>query len=530
MPSCLATRSLGASGLGSACHHTGPDPQSQRHHDCDRSGHPLPILGSDPSVTGTETSWSAGISTDDSAITLCAEQLCHSGYPAVLLGRLATFRFSGNVTVKAACAGDLVHHRAQPADRQQPEHHSLRPPWPCGATARRRSTPCACSRAARSTSSAWWQAWSKIRCWATYNTVLLPFLNLLTGYVLMVASDDGTDPTRQLRQGHEPVCHAQMSELPVLSLLHAALPQLGLDTRSVILSIGLLSTAGYRISAGALLNIKVLDTTPVSLEFNELGIKLSSAQTTTSIGVMHRFTLTLLSEVLVFRGGVTVEQTGGASAVTVWGALDPDQARGTTWKDPGASKASKSAALACGCRAVPPSASAVAADPHWRRASGRQRRSQHRHGKPHPVYRQPRRSGSARLISAFLSGLPQATKDALGCSTPRSRFGSKDLKLYFAPNGGEIAGKTFERGISLGASLDLWGYRANIFGRMDEARARSSKANRSHQHRSRRSDAFAVLDVSGQNGPNVDFALTSSRQGIFYSGQLRLLGGAYQGL
>ena len=91
---------------------------------------------------------------------------------------------------------------------------------------------------------------------ATNNTVLLPFLNLLTGCMLSwsPATMARTPPHGSFVGGMNLFVTHKMSELPVLSLLHAALPQLGLDTRSVISSIGLLSTAGYRISAGALLN------------------------------------------------------------------------------------------------------------------------------------------------------------------------------------------------------------------------------------------------------------------------------------
>jgi hypothetical protein len=133
-----------------------------------------------------------------------------------------------------------------------------------------------------------------------------------------------------------------------------------------------------------------------------------------------------------------------------------------------------------------------------------------------------------RLISAFLSGLPQAVKDSLGVLGTALAIRLKDLKLYFAPNGGEIAGQRFERGISLGASLDLWGYSANLFGRLDESTGAILKGQADRI----KIDVGGVTllqfsDLSGQSGPNVDVALTSSRQGIFYSGQLRLLGGVY---
>ncbi len=494
---------------------------------------PLPILGSDPSVTGTETSWSAGITTDDEAINNALIGFATAGIQSSFLGVSATFRFSGNVTVKPFA--QVISFTTVPS-LQIGSSASIA--FPSTTLAMRRSSPtpvytlCVQPGSAFNVVSLVAGLVQDPLLQATYNTVLLPFLNLLTGYVLMVASDDGKDPTYgSYVKGMNLFVTRKMSELPVLSLLHAALPQLGLDTRSVILSIGLLSTASYRISAGALLNIKVLDTSPVSLEFNELGIKLSSAQTTTSIGVVHRFTLTLLSEVLVFRGGVTVEQTGGASAVTVWGALDPDQARGTTWKDPWGLKGIEiggfgvqvrgGTAIGIGCRGEIHIGGGLLGGSVGLNIDT---------ANPILFIDSPEGLDLPRLISAFLSGLPQAAKDALGVLNTALAIRLKDLKLYFAPNGGEIAGKIFERGISLGASLDLWGYRANVFGRLDESTGAVLKGQADRINIEVGGVTLLQFsDVSGQSGPSVDFALTTSRQGIFYSGQLRLLGGVYQG-
>lgn len=493
----------------------------------------LPILGSDASVSGVQTTWEAGITTDDTAVSTALTAYAGSGLQFSLLGVSSTFRFTGAVTVKPL--SQVISLTCTPS-LQIGSSSTYQFPATTLAMRRGSSPPvytlCLQPGSQLNVTSLVASAVQDPLLKATYSTVLVPFLDLLAGCVLLVASDDGSDDTYgSYVKGINLFVTRKLSELPVLSLLHGALPALGLDTRSAILSIGLRSTAGYRVSAGALLNIKILNTGPVSLEFNELGIELSSAQTATSIGVVHRFTLTLLGEVLVFRGGVSVEQTGGASAVTVWGALDPDQARGTTWKDPWGLRGIEiggfgvqvrgGTAIGIGCRGEIHIGGGLLGGSVGLNIDT---------ANPILFIDSPEGLDLPRLVAAFLGGLPAAAQSAISALNTALAIRLKDLKLYFAPNGGEIAGQTFERGISLGASLDLLGYRANLFGRLD---ASSGAVLRGQADRIKIDVAGVTLlqfsDVSGNNGPNVDFSLTTSRQGVFYSGQLRLLGGVYQG-
>lgn len=499
------------------------------------AGTALPIVGADASVSGTATTWEPAIITDDGGVNDALSAYVREGLSFFLLGVSAKLSFSGAVTVKPL--SQVISLTCQPS-LQISGGRSGGYAFPSTTLAMRRNTSpqvytlCVEPGAGLDVPALVADAVQDPLLKATYSTILAPFLGLLTGCVMLVASDDGSDATYgSYVKGVNLYVTRAMSELPVLSLVHGALPQLGLNTRSVILSIGLRATAGYRVSAGALLNIKILNTTPVSLEFNELGIELSSAQTATAIGVVHRFTLTLLGETLVFRGGVSIEQKAGASAATIWGALDPDQARGTTWKDPWGLKGLEiggfgvqvrgGSAIGIGCRGEIHIGGGLLGGSVGLNIDT---------ANPILFIDSPEGLDLPRLISAFLSGMPQAVKDALSVLNTVLAIRLKDLKLYFAPNGGEIAGQTFERGISLGATLDLWGYRANIFGRLDE----SSGAILKGQADRIKIDIGGVTllqfsDVSGQSGPNVDVALTASRQGIFYSGQLRLLGGVYQG-
>ncbi len=496
------------------------------------AGTPLPILGADATVTGTTTTWAAGISTDDLTVNNALSAYATSGLTFSLLGISATFRFTGTVTVKPL--SQVISVTSQPSLQISGSSTSYAFPSTTLAMKRSSSPPvytlCVQPGAGLNVTSLVQDAVQDPLLKATYSAVLAPFLGLLTSYVLLVASDDGRDPTYGTYvKGMNLFVTRQMSELPVLNLVHAALPQLGLDTRSVILAVALRATAGYRISAGAVLNVKILDTGPVSLEFNELGIELSSAQTSTAIGVVHRFTLTLLGEVLVFRGGAKVEQSDGASTVTIWGALDPGLSRGTTWKDPWGLKGIEiggfgvqvrgGSAIGIGCRGEIHIGGGLLGGSVGLNIDTKN---------PILFIDSPEGLDLPRLISAFLSGLPQAVKDSLGVLSSALAIRLRDLKLYFAPNGGEIAGQRFDRGISLGASLDLWGYRANLFGRLDESTGAILKGQADRI----KIDVGGVTllqfsDLSGQSGPNVDVALTSSRQGIFYSGQLRLLGGVY---
>ena len=366
---------------------------------------------------------------------------------------------------------------------------------------------------------------------STFDAVLLPFLQLVTSGTVLVSSSDGINPTLgPYVKGMNLFVSRKLHELPVLNLVHAALPQLGLDSRSVVLSVGLSSTTEYQISASAVLDIKLIDTGPVSLVFNSLGIRLSSGATNAVIGANHAFTLTLLGETLLFRGGIKVEQTGAASAVTIWGALDPSATRGTTWKDPWGLKGIEiggfgvqvrgGTAVGIGCRGEIHIGGGLIGGSVGLNIDT---------ANPILFIDSPEGLDLPRLLTAFLSALPTAAKDAIAAMNTALAIRLKDLKLYLAPNGGEIAGQKFEKGISLGASLDLWGYRAKIFGRLDE---RSGAVLKGQADRIKIDVGSVTLlqfsDASGQDGPNVDVELTTSRQRIFYSGQLRLLNGVYQ--
>jgi hypothetical protein len=367
---------------------------------------------------------------------------------------------------------------------------------------------------------------------ATFDAVLKPFLDLVSSGTVLLANTDGSHPQLgSYLKGLNLYVSRKMSELPGLEFVHTALPQLGLDSRSVVLSVGLGSTAGYTVSASAVLNFKLIDTAPVSLIFNELGLQLSQAETKVSTGVVHRVTLKLLGETLVFRGGVNVEQTGGASAATIWGALDPGEARGTTWKDPWGLQGIEiggfgvqvrgGTAIGIGCRGEIHIGDGLIGGSVGLNLDN---------ANPILLIDSPEGIDLPRMISAFLNLMPQAAKDALSALNTALSIRLKDLKLYLAPNGGEIAGQTFEKGISLGASLDLWGYRAKIFGRLDQSTGAVLKGQADRI----KIDAGGVTilqfsDVSGAEGPNIDCELTTARQRIFFSGQLRLLNGVYQG-
>jgi len=493
----------------------------------------LPIVGwqnVDP-ATLTAATWSASVGVDsgdaaiNAALTLCAT----SGLQFSLLGVSANVTISGSVSMRPLA--NQVALSVTPSIRIDNSYTVQLPQTVLTMT--KGSSPMVYTLSFTPTAPL--SLVDLVRSAAkdpllasTFDAVLLPFLSLISDGTVLVASKDGSDPALgDYVQGMNLFVSKAMSELPVLNLIHAALPQLGLSSRRVVLAVGLRSTAGYKVSAGALLNIKLLDSGPVSLEFNELGIALSSAEAATSVGVNHRFTLTLLSETLVFRGGVSLEQTGGASAVTIWGALDPDQARGTTWKNPWGLPGLEiggfgvqvrgGTALGIGCRGEIHIGDGLLGGTVALNLDT---------ANPILLVDSPEGLDLPRLIAAFLPGV----KDALAALTLVLAIRLKELKLYFAPQGGEIAGQSFERGISVGAALDLWGYRAKIFGRLDA----STGAVLSGQADRIKIDVGGVTllqfsDVSGNSGPNIDVALTLARQGVFFSGQLRLLGGIYQG-
>lgn len=367
------------------------------------------------------------------------------------------------------------------------------------------------------------------------NALLVPFLNLFASCTLLIASGSGTDPeVGDYGKGLNLYSTQKMSDLPGLSELHRALPMLGLDSRSLVLAVRLNSPKEFTITGSALLNLKIIDSAPLSLEFNEIGLNLSSGLGEAAFGVTDRFTLKLFGEVVVFRGGISVEKGSSGSAVAVWGALDPDEAKypGGLWRNPWGLPG-----LAIGGFGVelkltttPPfigigvrgeihigdgllgGSMALSIDPA-------------NYDKSILVIDSPEGIDLPRLLNAFLSttGIPglDFLDDLLDVRLT-------DLLLYFAPNGGTIAGKTYDPGISLGATLDLWGFHASLFGSVSPTTGLILQGQ---------ADRIAIevggivlfqfSDVSGALGPRVDVAATLSRQGIFYSGRLKLLGTMY---
>lgn len=367
------------------------------------------------------------------------------------------------------------------------------------------------------------------------NALLVPFLNLFASCTLLIASGSGTDPeVGDYGKGLNLYSTQKMSDLPGLSELHRALPMLGLDSRLLVLAVRLNSPKEFTITGSALLNLKIIDSAPLSLEFNEIGLNLSSGLGEAAFGVTDRFTLKLFGEVLVFRGGISVEKGASGSAVAVWGALDPDEAKypGGLWRNPWGLPG-----LAIGGFGVelkltttPPfigigvrgeihigdgllgGSMALCIDPA-------------NYDKTILVIDSPEGIDLPRLIRAFLSttGIPglDFLDDLLDVRLT-------DLLLYFAPNGGTIAGKTYDPGISLGATLDLWGFHASLFGSISPTTGLvlQGQADRIYIEAGG-IVLFQFSDVRGDSGPHVDVAATLSRQGIVYSGRLKLLGTVY---
>jgi len=504
----------------------------------------LPIVGMSPvdpnTITTATVGYSVGVSTDDGLINTSFNGYVDSGLNFSILGTTAKLSISGSVSIRPMA--NQIAFVCQPTLRVDNAYDFGFPSTTVTLT--RGSSPmiytvCFAPGTALplvSLKDMVTKAAKDPLLAATLDAVLVPFLNLLEGCVVLVANRSGSDSTLgSYEEGVNLFVSRKMSELPVLDLVHSALPQLGLQNRSIVLAISLRTTAGYKVSAGALLNIKILNTGPVSLEFNELGIQLSSQATATSIGVVHRFTLILLGETLVFRGGVNIEQTNAGSAVSIWGALDPKnadgtpRADGTTWKNPWGLPGLEiggfgvqvrgGTVIGIGCRGEIHIGGGLIGGSFGLNLDT---------ANPILFVDSPEGIDLPRLVTAFLSGLPSEAKTAIDALNVALAIRLKDMHLYFAPNGGEIAGKTFDPGVSIGASLDLWGYQAKIFGRLDQNTGAILKGRADRI----KVDVGAITllqfsDLTGQLGPNVDFELTTSRQQIFYSGQLRLLNGVY---
>jgi len=372
---------------------------------------------------------------------------------------------------------------------------------------------------------------------AAVDALLVPPLSAFNNATVIVASGDGYDADLgDFYQGINFYASQKVSDLPGISLLPDKwkIDLLHLDQRLLILAIGLRSPTDYRLSGRAKLDIPLIPGNSVKLTFNEIGLNTAVGPGKSSFGIAHRFTLELFGEKLVFQGAVAVEKGSTGEDVVVWGALDPDENQypDGRWHNPFGCPGVVIDGLGVQLKLAdrPPFLGlGVRGGVHI--GDGLLGASLALNFDPANIDQtilaidSPEGIDLPRLVNAVINVTKIPGLDIL---TTILNVRLTDLQLYFAPNGGSIAGKDYDRGISIGATVDLWGYHASIFGCIDVNMGGLLKGNADLIDIKVGSVTLIQFsDVLGSSGPSVDIALTTARQGIYYSGRLVLLNGLY---
>ena len=491
-----------------------------------------PPSGALTAPSGPSTGWGAGITTGDTLVDTAITTYAQTGISFDLFGVTTTLKLGGSIsfvplskTISVTGTLTMTRPAALPSAAgtvtinrgTSPAVYSARfkPGFPVSQMVH---------DAAAGTPAA-----------GVVDALLVPPLRAFDGGTIIVASDEGYDPDLgDFGKGINFYVSQKVSDLPGISLLPDKwkIDLLHLDQRLLVFAVGVRSPTEYRFSGRAQLDVPLIPGSDFRLTFNEIGLNTIVSPTSSSFGIAHRFTLKLLGESLVFQGGISVEKGSTGEDVVVWGALDPDASPDGMWHRPFGCPGIAIEGLGLQIKLVdrPPFLGiGVRGGVHL--GDGLLGASLALNIDPANaddtilVISSPEGLDLPRLIDAVLdvTQLP-----GLGILSELADVRLKDLELYFAPNGGTIAGKDYDRGISLSATLDLWGYHASLFGRLD---VKSGGTLKGEADRIKLDVGALTLvqisDVSGQKGPSVDIALNTSRQGVFYSGRLVLLGGVY---
>ncbi len=368
---------------------------------------------------------------------------------------------------------------------------------------------------------------------APVSAALSPFVQLAAGGVFIVSNSDGSDDELgDYISGLNVYVPKRLREVPGLSDLVAILPGEAVKDLPIVLSLGVGRSGDFKVAGTVSPNIAVIDTSPLRLVFNQMSLSLAVATRSSSLGVSHRFTLTLLGEELVFSGGLSLDQGTSGANIGVWAALDPARHTGGRWNNPwgfpGLSIGGFGVQLQA--TATPPGIGIG--------ARGEISIGDGLLGGSLAISINPARFEETILAIASKEGLdlpallrallPFLDSSAQAFLSSLLAIRIKDLELYFAPNGGTIAGRSYEPGISIRGRLDVWGWRASIFGCVDKIRGGILQGNADPLRVSGAGVSLVeITDASGSAGPQVNLELTLARQGIFYSGRLSLLGGVY---
>lgn len=355
--------------------------------------------------------------------------------------------------------------------------------------------------------------------WPVVSGVLMPFLELYKNAVLLIASGSGRDgELGDFRKGLNLYATLPLATIPGLSQVAEFVKPLQDPAYRLVLWVNLPGSPTEPVHIEGALQLKLgIELGPIGLTFNEIGIRLDTSLLKQGLGVRYRYTVRLFGEDLQFEGGLGLEQNTGKATAVVWGALMNENWQ--PWGIPGLKvsglglQASIGSPISVGARGavdiagVTGGSLAINFEPLILSID-----------KPDGLGLLP----FLDLIKGFSSLLD------LSALQPLLDLRLKNLHIYIAPDGGKLAGKTYDAGFSVNATLDLWGYHADLYGVFSKT---SGGTLTGHADRLKIEGAGVTLlqlsDVAGELGPTIDLALSTARQGIYCNARVKLLGGIY---
>ncbi|MCA9688179.1 MAG: LamG domain-containing protein, partial [Myxococcales bacterium] len=351
--------------------------------------------------------------------------------------------------------------------------------------------------------------------------LVMPYLALYQHAIVILSNDDGEDEELgPYIAGVNLFATLPASTIPPLDLIHATFPQIGLDTRDVVLGVGASTAAQQNFFIGATLMLEVELGTPLVV-LESLAFSLSRQVTDSTVGVLIAFRLNLAGELLKLRGGIELA-TGVGNSVSVWGALDADDG---AWRDPFGVRGLTIVGLGVQVGATPTFPFVVI-------------------GVRGEVHIGDGLLGARVAIKVDASDWSKCILDLYseeGIDLPALigaltggwlNVGSilavriKDLQLYIAPKGGTIAGVSYPPGLKIGGRLDLWGFQASVEGQLDFDQGGSLSGQIDPIVLAAGGvEFFRLSNVAGDGGASIDVVFTLSQVGGSVDGKLSLLGG-----
>ncbi|MEZ4448386.1 MAG: LamG domain-containing protein [Nannocystaceae bacterium] len=353
------------------------------------------------------------------------------------------------------------------------------------------------------------------------DALLRPFLGAFGESTIILSNVAGEDADHGAYVGgFNAFTDLHLSQIPPFSLLFQALESTGLDAGAldldVTLGVGADPRTGEFFVGMALHPTPPVTLIPGFLDFKSIGLDVRREELNVTAGAQLAFILHLGGEALQLSGGISGQSAG---SVSMWGAIDAEDG---AWEDPFGIKGLTIVGMGVEIGFT----------------------------NDFPFIRLGVR-GAATLgdglldasVAILLDGLDPANaifslESAAGIRLPALvdaltginaggllDVSLTDLELYYAPVGGDIAGKHYDPGLRLGGKLNLWGFRAFVKGEFDFDGGGSLEGGFDPIVLKAGSTTFLQLtSTSGEQGPSVDVSFTSESVHAKFDGKVDVLG------